>query len=84
MNTTKNTIDQRLPWPGYDLLYCKTLFCMLYQVHMISKYAEKLNMLVEKRQLTEIFPFEAYHRSEELELPKENEYDFRNQHPKIT
>ena len=22
--TTKDTIDQRLPWPGYDLLYCKT------------------------------------------------------------
>ena len=44
----------------------------------------KLNMLAEKRQFTEIFPFEAYHRSEKLELTKENEYDFRNQHPKIT
>ena len=48
---------------------------------MISKYAEKFNMLAEKSQFTEIFPFEAYHRSE---LTKENKYDFRNQHLKIT
>ena len=57
---------------------------MSNQVHMISKYAEKLNMLAEKRQFTEIFLFEAYHRSEELELPQKNEYDFLNQHHEIT
>ena len=57
---------------------------MSNQVYMISKYAVKLNMLAEKRQFTEIFPFEAYHRSEELELPQKNEYDFLNQHPEIT
>ena len=51
---------------------------------MISKYAEKLNMLAEKRQFTKMFPFEAYHRSEKLELTKENQYDFRNQHPQNT
>ena len=51
---------------------------------MISKYAEKLKMLAEKRQFTETFPFEVYHISEKLELTKENEYNFRNQHPKIT
>ena len=49
---------------------------------MISKYAEKVNMLAQQRQFTEMFPFGAYHRSEKLELTKENEYDFRNQHPK--
>ena len=52
--------------------------------HMISKYAEKLNMLAEKGQFTKMFPFEAYHRSEKLELTKENQYDFRNQHPQNT
>ena len=41
-------------------------------------------MLTEKRQLTEIFSFEASHRSKKLELTKENEYDFRNQDPQIT
>ena len=51
---------------------------------MISKYAEKLNMFAEKRQFTKMFPFEAYHRSEKLELTKENQYDFRNQHPQNT
>ena len=51
---------------------------MWNQVHMISKYAEKFKMLSEKKQFTEIFLFEAYHRSEKLELTKENEYDFRN------
>ena len=56
---------------------------MWNEVHMISKYAEKLNMLAEKRQFTEIFPFKAYRRLEKLELTKENEYDFRNQHLKI-
>ena len=45
---------------------------MWNQVHMISKYAEKLDMLSEKRQFTEIFPFEAHHGSEKLELTKEN------------
>ena len=55
---------------------------MWNQLHMISKYAEKVNMLAQQRQFTEMFPFEAYHRSEKLELTKENEYDFRNQHPK--
>ena len=55
---------------------------MWNQVHMISKYAEKVNMLAQQRQFTEMFPFEANHRSEKLELTKENEYDFRNQHPK--
>ena len=51
---------------------------------MISKYAEKLNVLAEKRQFTEIFPFETYRRSEKLEPTKESEYDFHNQHPEIT
>ena len=51
---------------------------------MISKYAGKLNMLAEKRQFTETFPFEAYHRSEKIEITKENEYVFRNQLPKVT
>ena len=51
---------------------------------MISKYTEKLNMLAEKIQFTEIFPFEAYHWSGKLELIKENEYGFYNQHPKIS
>ena len=37
--------------------------------------------LQRKSQFTEIFPFEAYRKSEKLELTKENEYDFRNQHP---
>ena len=48
-------------------------------------------MLAEKSQFTEIFPFEAYHRLEKLELTKKQkeqkkkiEYDFCNQHPKIT
>ena len=50
---------------------------------MISKFAEKQNMLAEKDKSKEIFPFEPYHRSEP-ELTKENEYDFCNQHPKIT
>ena len=54
------------------------------QVHMISKYAEQLILFAEKRQFTEIFPFEVYHRSEKLKLNKENKYDFRNQHAKIT
>ena len=40
-------------------------------------------MLAKKRQFTEIFQFEAYHRSEKLVLTKENEYDFYNHHPKI-
>ena len=57
---------------------------MWNQVRMISKYAGNLNMLTEKRQLTEIFSFEASHRSKKLELTKENEYDFRNQDPQIT
>ena len=43
---------------------------------MISKNAEKLIMFAEKRQFTEILPFEAYHRSEKLELTKKNKYDF--------
>ena len=53
---------------------------------MISKYAEKFNMLAEKKKFTEIFPFEAYHRSEKLEkleLTKEKECDFRNSTPKL-
>ena len=51
---------------------------------MISKYAGKLNMLAEKRQFTETFPFEAYHWSEKLEITKENEYGFCNQLPKLS
>ena len=39
-------------------------------------------MLAKKRYFTEFFPFEAYHKSEKLELTKKNEYDFGNQHPK--
>ena len=39
-------------------------------------------MLAEKRQFTETFPFEAYHRSEKLEITKE--YGFCNQLPQIT
>ena len=35
-------------------------------------------------EFTLLFASESYHRSEKLELTKENEYDFRNQHPKIT
>ena len=84
MNTTKNIINQRLPWPSYDLLYCKTLSCIWNQVHMVLKYAEQLILFAEKRQYTEVFPFEVYHRSEKLKLNKENKYDFRNQHAKIT
>ena len=57
---------------------------MWNQVHMIPKYAEKVNMLAEKRQFTVIFPFDAYNRPEKLELTKENEHDFCKQHPKIT
>ena len=49
---------------------------------MISKYTENFNMLAKKRYFTEFFPFEAYHKSEKLELTKKNEYDFGNQHPK--
>ena len=33
---------------------------------------------------TEIFPFESYRRSNNLELIKVNEYGFRNQHPKTS
>ena len=66
-------------WPAI----LQNTFCMWNEVRMISKYAEKLNMLAEKRQFTEIFPFKAYRRLEKLELTKENEYDFRNQHLKI-
>ena len=57
---------------------------MWNQVRMMSKYAGNLNMLAEKRQLTEVFWFEASHRWKKLELTKENEYDFRNQDRKIT
>ena len=57
---------------------------MWKQVHMISKYAEKLNMPAEKMQFRETFLFEAYDRSEKLEITRENEYGFRNQLPQIT
>ena len=40
-------------------------------------------MLAEKRQFTDTFPFEAYHRSEKIEITKENEYVFRNQNVKL-
>ena len=56
---------------------------MSNQVYMISKYAEKLNMLAEKRQFTEIFPFEAYHKSEELELPQKMNMIFLINTPKL-
>ena len=56
MNTTKSTIDQRFPWPRYDLLYCKTLYTCENQLHMISKYAEKLNMLAEKKPIYRNLP----------------------------
>ena len=58
---------------------------MWNQVHMTSKHAEKLiNMLAKKRKFTEIFPFESYRRSNNLELIKVNEYGFRNQQPKTS
>ena len=41
---------------------------------------KSLTCLQKKRQFTEIFPFEAYHRSEKLELTKQNV----NQHSKVT
>ena len=57
---------------------------MLDHVLMIPQTAEKLDMLSEKKDsFTETFAFETYHRSEKLELIKEIEYDFRNQHHKI-
>ena len=51
---------------------------------MIFKYAEKLNMLAERMQFRETFLFEAYDRSEKLEITRENGYGFRNQLPQIT
>ena len=80
MNIIKNIIDQTLPDLAMTCYTVKHLLHMKPSTH-ISKYIENLNMFAKKRYFTEFFPFEAYQKSEKLELTKKNEYEFRNQHP---
>ena len=44
-------------------------------MHIVCKSAAKFHKLAVKRQFTEIFMFEEYHRSEKLELTRKNEYE---------
>lgn len=57
---------------------------MLNRVLTIPKTTEKVDMFSGKKDnFTETFAFQTYHRSEKLELIKEIESDFRNQHHQI-